>query len=162
MALRPIVLTAADHLATGGSAERFCGSEFGADVSFFVNHSRAGHVTASHRHPYAEVFVILGGDAEFTVAGAAHAADGRLSVEELESRLERAHGAVYDDELRAVEVDLPSAARPARRDPWPAPPFVALLLLGAIAAVALTAVVGHPFFPPLVAAFVLWRFAAFR
>jgi len=76
MALRPIVLAADDHLATGGSAERFCGSEFGADVSFFVNHSRAGHVTASHRHPYAEVFVILGGDAEFTVAGEAHPAHG--------------------------------------------------------------------------------------
>jgi hypothetical protein len=26
----------------------------------------------------------------------------------------------------------------------------------------LSAVVGHPFFPPLVAAFVLWRLAAFR
>ncbi len=91
-----------------------------------------------------------------------HAADGRLSVEELESRLERAHAAVFDDELRAVEADLPSAARARRRDPWPAPPFVALLVLGAVAAVALTAVVGHPFFPPLVAAFVLWRLAAFR
>lgn len=105
------------------------------------------------------------GDRERTATAerlTAHAADGRLSVEELESRLERAHGAVYDDELRAVEVDLPSAARPARREPWPAPPFVALLLLGAIAAVALTAVVGHPFVPPLVAAFVLWRLAAFR
>ena len=90
-----------------------------------------------------------------------HAADGRLSVEELESRLERAHAAVFDDELRAVEADLPSATRPRRRDPLPAPPVV-LLVLGAIAAVALTAVVGHPFFPPLVAAFVLWRLAAFR
>ena len=105
------------------------------------------------------------GDRERTATAerlTAHAADGRLSVEELESRLERAHAAVFDDELRAVEADLPSAARPARRDPWPAPPFVALLVLGAIAAVALTAVVGHPFFPPLVAAFVLWRLAAFR
>jgi|1185.fasta_scaffold85744_1 hypothetical protein len=105
------------------------------------------------------------GDRERTATAerlTAHAADGRLSVEELESRLERVHAAVYDDELRAVEVDLPSARRPARRDPWPAPPFVALLLLGAIAAVALTAVVGHPIFAPLVAAFALWRLAAFR
>jgi hypothetical protein len=108
------------------------------------------------------------GDRERTATAerlTAHAADGRLSVEELESRLERAHAAVYEDELRGIEVDLPSAARPAwpaRRDPWPAPPFVALLLLGAIAAVALTAVVGHPIFAPLVAAFVLWRLAAFR
>jgi Domain of unknown function (DUF1707) len=108
------------------------------------------------------------GDRERTATAerlTAHAADGRLSVEELESRLERAHAAVYEDELRGIEVDLPSAARPARparRDPRPAPPFVALLLLGAIAAVALTAIVGHPFFAPLVAAFVLWRLAAFR
>jgi hypothetical protein len=105
------------------------------------------------------------GDRERTATAerlAAHAADGRLSVEELESRLERAHAAVLDDELRAVEVDLPPAARAGRRDPWPAPPFVALLVAAAIAAVALSAVVGHPFFPPLVAAFVLWRLAAFR
>ena len=105
------------------------------------------------------------GDRERTATAerlAAHAADGRLSVEELESRLERAHAAVFDDELRAVEVDLPAAARAGRRDPWPAPPFVALLVAAGITAVALSAVVGHPFFPPLVAAFVLWRLAAFR
>jgi hypothetical protein len=92
----------------------------------------------------------------------AHAADGRLTVEELESRLERANAAVYGDELLAVEADLPPATNRRPRDPWPAPPFVALLVLGAIAAVALTAVVGHPFFPPLVAAFVLWRLAVLR
>ena len=62
---------------------------------------------------------------------------------------------------RSRRTSRPQPGR-ARRDPWPAPPFVALLVLGAIAAVALTAVVGHPFFPPLVAAFVLWRLAAFR
>ena len=93
----------------------------------------------------------------------AHAADGRLSVEELESRLERAHAAVFDDELRAVEADLPSAAPAARgATRGPRRPSSRSLVLGAIAAVALTAVVGHPFFPPLVAAFLLWRFAAFR
>ena len=60
----PIVLTAADHLATGSTAELFRGSEFGTDVSFFLNHAPAGHVTASHRHPYVEVFVVLDGVAE--------------------------------------------------------------------------------------------------
>src|SRR3954470_9958683 len=87
----------------------------------------------------------------------AHAAAGRLTLEELESRLERAHAAVHGDELAAVEADLPSAApvpSPRRRS---APPAVALLVLAAIAAVLATAVIGHPFFPPLVAAFVLWR-----
>ena len=71
-----IVLTAADHLATGGAAELFRGSEFGTDVSFFLNHAPAGHVTASHRHPYVEVFVVLDGVAEFDVGGAAHSARG--------------------------------------------------------------------------------------
>jgi quercetin dioxygenase-like cupin family protein len=76
MTSHPLVLTSADDLATGGTAELFRGSEFGADVSFFLNHARAGHTTASHRHPYAEVFVVLDGAAEFTVAGATHGAHG--------------------------------------------------------------------------------------
>jgi quercetin dioxygenase-like cupin family protein len=76
MSAQPTVVTAADQLATGGAAELFRGSEFGADVSFFLNHAAAGHVTTPHRHPYAEVFVVLDGDAEFTVAGAVHAAHG--------------------------------------------------------------------------------------
>lgn len=76
MSTQPTVLTAADQLATGGAAELFRGSEFGAGVSFFLNHAPAGHVTGSHRHPYDEVFVVLEGDAEFTVAGEAHPAHG--------------------------------------------------------------------------------------
>jgi quercetin dioxygenase-like cupin family protein len=76
MSTQPVVLTPADDLATGGTAELFRGSDFGADVSFFLNHARAGHTTASHRHPYPEVFVVLDGAAEFTVAGARHGAHG--------------------------------------------------------------------------------------
>jgi hypothetical protein len=38
---------------------------------------------------------------------AAHAAAGRLTVEELAQRLERAHAAVFARELAALEADLP-------------------------------------------------------
>ena len=54
------------------------------------------------------------GDRERTATAerlAAHAAEGRLSVEELESRLERAHAAVFGDELAALEADLPGPPR---------------------------------------------------
>jgi DUF1707 SHOCT-like domain len=105
------------------------------------------------------------GDRERTAVAdrlTAHTADGRLTVDELEARLERVHAAVYGDELAAVEADLPTTAPRGRPAPWPVPPWVALLVLGVIAAAALSAVVGHPFFPPVVAAFVLWRFGAFR
>jgi uncharacterized protein DUF1707 len=89
---------------------------------------------------------------------AAHAAAGRLSVDELEARLERAQSAVFAGDLRAVEADLPrpdlapAARRLAFRGPvaWPA---VACLAL----AVALTALAGHPVVPLFIIAGVLWH-----
>jgi hypothetical protein len=127
------------------------------------------------------------GDRERAAAAerlSAHHAAGRLSVDELERRLERAGAAVFAHDLHAVEADLPPAAarvprawpwlpfahglyaveadlRPATaRVPraWPWLPFAfALLALGVAASLA----VGHPVAPLfLVAALVLWRRAA--
>jgi hypothetical protein len=112
------------------------------------------------------------GDRERAAAAerlSAHHAAGRLTVDELEQRLERANAAVFAHDLDALEADLPGRSGVARR--WPAerdapvfPPrpalgplaiaFVALGIAGSIA-------VGHPLVPLfLVAAFLLWRRAA--
>lgn len=49
---------------TSGGSPRFEGSAYGASVSFFVVTSPPGKGADKHRHPYAEVFVILEGDIE--------------------------------------------------------------------------------------------------
>jgi hypothetical protein len=102
------------------------------------------------------------GDSEREAAAArlsAHAAAGRLSVEELEERLERAHRAVHDTDLVALERDLPGAPDLHRRRPaaawrpvWPVLP-IGLLVLG----VAVTIAVGHPVAPLFIGLFLLWR-----
>src|SRR5262245_37198509 len=87
-----------------------------------------------------------------------HHAAGRLSVDELEQRLERANAAVYAHQLDDLEADLPRRT-PARRDSGSplAPVAVALIALGIAGSIA----VGHPLVPLfLVAAFLLWRRAA--
>jgi Domain of unknown function (DUF1707) len=78
-----------------------------------------------------------------------HAAAGRLTVAELEERVERAQRAVYARDLGVLEADLPAPA--ARRSPQAVLPALAVLL----AAVALTAAVGHP--PLFILAVFLWR-----
>lgn len=50
-----------------GSVARFQGVDHGAVNSFYVVSSAPGVGTAKHRHPYEEIFVILGGDIEVTV-----------------------------------------------------------------------------------------------
>jgi hypothetical protein len=104
------------------------------------------------------------GDRERAAAAerlSAHHAAGRLSVDELERRLERAGAAVFAHDLHAVEADLPSPERRAvaRRSvapAWPLLPF-ALIALGVAASIA----VGHPIAPLfLVAILLLWRRAA--
>ena len=98
------------------------------------------------------------GDRERAAAAerlSAHHAAGRLSVDELEQRLERANAAVYAHDLDAVEADLPRRT-PARREFGPpfAPLAFALIALGVAGSIA----VGHPLVPLfLVAAFLLWR-----
>jgi|1186.fasta_scaffold16558_3 hypothetical protein len=82
----------------------------------------------------------------------AHAAAGRLDVTELEARIDRAHAAIYADDLRALEADLPAPPRPAPRRPLPAAPLVVLL-----AGILLTALTGHPIVPLFILAAFLWR-----
>ncbi len=100
------------------------------------------------------------GDRERAAAAerlSAHHAAGRLSVDELEQRLERANAAVFAHELDELEDDLPRRT-PGPPPPrvWPALPF-ALIALGVAGSVA----VGHPLVPLFViAAFLLWRRAA--
>jgi Domain of unknown function (DUF1707) len=74
---------------------------------------------------------------------AAHAAAGRLSVEELEHRLEQVNAAVFSSDLRELEADLPGP-RPRRRRATGA---IALPLTLALVALVATVLVGHPFFP---------------
>jgi hypothetical protein len=85
---------------------------------------------------------------------AEHAAAGRLTVEELEQRLERAHAAVYARDLQALEADLPGP--PAPRPPVQVRvPWLPVLLL--VAAIAGSIAVGHPLPPLFILAFFLWR-----
>ena len=89
----------------------------------------------------------------------AHAAAGRLDVDELEARLERVNAAVHVRDIRAAEADLP-VLTPARGIPraWPWLPFsLALIALGIAGSLA----VGHPLVPLFAFAFfIAWRRAA--
>lgn len=64
----PKVLKVADLPASGG-ARRFEGGPYGANVSFFLIDSAPGQGPELHSHPYAEVFVIRRGHAQFTLDG---------------------------------------------------------------------------------------------
>jgi hypothetical protein len=91
----------------------------------------------------------------------AHAAAGRLGVDELEQRLERANAAVFAADLQALEADLPGPARPDPRRAW-RPPFVpGVLLAGLLAAVVASVAIGHPIVPVFLFAVLLWRWGAF-
>src|SRR3954468_7821644 len=89
------------------------------------------------------------GDAERTAAAdrlAAHAAAGRLTLEELEQRVERANAAVHAHELRALLRAVPEPVHGACTPRVPA--VLAALALALAATVALSVAVGHPV-PPL-------------
>jgi hypothetical protein len=108
------------------------------------------------------------GDRERSAAAerlSAHAAAGRLTVEELEERLERAQAAVHARDLAALEADLPPPAarrEVARWHPPARPPLLAAALACLIAGVLLSVAVGHPVPPLLIAAFLLWRAGGHR
>jgi Domain of unknown function (DUF1707) len=85
----------------------------------------------------------------------AHAVAGRLSIDELEQRLETLHSAVYARDLHAVEADLPSAVR--RPGPYRPAPLVPVAIAALLAAVFATIAAGHPIPPLFIAAVLLWR-----
>jgi hypothetical protein len=77
----------------------------------------------------------------------AHAAAGRLTVEELEERVGRAHAAKTTAELAPLTADLPERETRAWRPPARRIPL-ALIAAALLATLALSLAVGHPV-PPL-------------
>ncbi len=90
----------------------------------------------------------------------AHAAAGRLTLEELEQRLELAHRAVVVSELRALETDLAPPVQERGAMPWP--PLLAIAAALLVAGVVGSFAVGFPIPPVFIGAFLLWRLAAWR
>ena len=86
----------------------------------------------------------------------AAAAAGRLSIPELEARLEAANGAVYAHELAALEHDLPVRRERPRHT---APPQLLFFAPVLALAIALSVAVGHPVFLPVLAFLFIARFA---
>jgi Domain of unknown function (DUF1707) len=85
----------------------------------------------------------------------AHAAAGRLTIEELEARVERVQTAVFAGDLVPLEADLPASAPAGRRRGHPAQ--LSVLAWVGLAAVFASVLVGHPVAPLFIAAVLLWR-----
>ena len=93
-----------------------------------------------------------------------HFGEGRLTVEEFDERVVRAHGSVYLDELPALTVDLPRDAEPHRRPTRSSgrvPTAVFLLLLAMLLSWSMVAAVVYGA-PPLFALFLLFLFLRHR
>jgi hypothetical protein len=99
----------------------------------------------------------------------AHAAAGRLGIDELEERLEWAGAAVFARDLDALEADLPGplgprptghVGLPDLRAPWK-PPVALLAGLLTAAAVAATVATGHLIVPLFLVAWFAWRRGAY-
>jgi hypothetical protein len=94
-----------------------------------------------------------------------HFAEGRLTVEEFDQRVVRAHAAVHLDELPALTVDLPRDPEPARRrdrSQLRVPPALFVLLAVFLAWSMVSAVVyGAPPFFALVLLFLFLRHRRF-
>ena len=105
------------------------------------------------------------GDSERAAAAerlAAHAAAGRLSVDELEQRVDAAYSATHRAELAALEADLPRPGAAGRRVVgFGGTPIVLAVALAALCLAASVAV-GHPVGFPLLLAFLAWRLLARR
>jgi hypothetical protein len=94
-----------------------------------------------------------------------HFGEGRLTVEEFDERVVRAHGSVYLDELPALTVDLPGEPQPQQqrrpsRAPTRVPPFLFLLLAVFFAWSMVAAVVYGA--PPFFAVLLLFLFLRHR
>jgi hypothetical protein len=95
-----------------------------------------------------------------------HFGEGRLTVEEFDERVVRAHASVYLDELPALTADLPRDPepnhQPARtRSPSRVPSGVLLLFLAMLLSWSMVAAVVYGA-PPLFALFVLFMFLRHR
>jgi hypothetical protein len=90
-----------------------------------------------------------------------HFGEGRLTVEEFDERVVRAHRATYLDELPALTVDLPREPEPQRRPtrqraPVPSP-FVFLLAMLLAWSMVAAVVYGTPPFLALILLFLFLR-----
>jgi hypothetical protein len=93
-----------------------------------------------------------------------HFGEGRLTVQEFDERVVRAHGSVYLDELPALTVDLPRDPEPRRRPARPAtrvPAGVFILLLAMLLSWSMVAAVVYGA-PPFLALLLLFLFLRHR
>jgi quercetin dioxygenase-like cupin family protein len=65
----PAIVPAADLVVGTGRLRRFIGVEHGAAVSYFFVDNEPGQGPDIHRHPYAETWVLLEGQARITIDG---------------------------------------------------------------------------------------------
>ena len=89
-----------------------------------------------------------------------HFGEGRLTVQEFDERIVRAHAAVHLDELPALTADLPREPEPQRRptrSPMQAPSGVFVFLIAMLLAWSMVAAVVHGA-PPLLAFLLLFLF----
>ena len=106
------------------------------------------------------------GDADRTTAVerlGRHLGEGRLTVEEFDERVVRAHASVYLDELPALTVDLPGEPQQQRRpsrSPTRVPPFLFVLLAVFFAWSMVAAVIYGA--PPFFAVLLLFLFLRHR
>jgi len=87
-----------------------------------------------------------------------HFGEGRLTVEEFDERIVRAHASVYLDELPALTADLPGDPPPQRRPTRSSarvPAAVLVLLIAMLFTWTIVAAVVHGA-PPIFALFVLF------
>ena len=93
-----------------------------------------------------------------------HFGEGRLTVEEFDERIVRAHASVYLDELPALTADLPGDPPPQRRPTRSSarvPAAVLVLLIAMLFTWTIVAAVVHGA-PPIFALFVLFLFLRHR
>jgi hypothetical protein len=88
-----------------------------------------------------------------------HLGEGRLTVQEFDERVVRAHASVYLDELPALTADLPRDPEPPRRPTRSAVrvPGMLVLLIAMLLAWSMVAAVVYSV-PPLFGLFVLFLF----
>ena len=94
-----------------------------------------------------------------------HFGEGRLTVEEFDERIVRAHASVYLDELPALTADLPGDPQPhyrrPTRSPVRVPAVLFVVLIAMLLAWSMVAAVVYGA-PPLFAFFLLFMFLRHR